>query len=253
MLTYKKYKNIYKTATFFDYVYNHVLYRPRRWLRIPYCTYMCLRYPFLYPRNRFTGLHYNNWKILDYKSKLYQKYCVHIFLKDGVEDYSGQYSNELYYDRCGNMITYWKNWWSKPLHSLIGFFHNYVLQVLFCLPTFIEWDAVEKGWKKAFGNQYLKDLKKQLKKDKILYKWRITQIKEKFGTFRLYCNYGSNELYNLIDKYEKLSWETCINCGKPSTHISTGWISPYCEECAKKEQGMNFVTIEEFKEKHVLW
>ena len=27
---------------------------------------LCIRFPFLYPRNRFTGKHYNNWKIIEY-------------------------------------------------------------------------------------------------------------------------------------------------------------------------------------------
>ena len=107
------------------------------------------------------------------------------------------------------MIKSWDNWWAKPLWKLILFFHDYILQIIHCLPTYTEWDAVEPGWKKAFGKQYLKDLKKQLKKDNCLYSWRITDIKEKFGTFRLYCNWGSKELYELIDKYEDLSWNTC--------------------------------------------
>ena len=35
---------------------------------------LCIRFPFLYPRNRFTGLHYNNWRIKKYCSKLVEKY-----------------------------------------------------------------------------------------------------------------------------------------------------------------------------------
>ena len=27
---------------------------------------LCLRFPFLYPRNRWTDKHYNNWKLYDY-------------------------------------------------------------------------------------------------------------------------------------------------------------------------------------------
>ena len=34
-----------------------------------------------------------------------------------------------------------------------------------------------------------------------------------------------------VDKYENLSYHTCINCGKPATKISTGWICPYCDNC----------------------
>ena len=85
-----------------------------------------------------------------------------------------------------------------------------MLQIFHCIPTYIEWDAVEPGWNKAFGKQYLNELKKQLKKDKMLYSWRIMDIKEKWGCLNLYCNYGSEKLYSLISVYEDISWNTCI-------------------------------------------
>ena len=34
---------------------------------------LCARFPFLYPRNRFTGLHWNNWKINDKLHELYNQ------------------------------------------------------------------------------------------------------------------------------------------------------------------------------------
>ena len=210
---------------------------------------MCIRYPFLYPRNRFTGLHYNNWKIIEWKKKIYQKY--HLVDIDKLhpevtyETYKGYY---FYVKQTGSVIDYWTNWWAKPLCKCITFFHDYILQIFHCIPTYIEWDAVEPGWNKAFGKQYLKDLKKQLKKDKILYKWRITQIKEKYGTFRLYCNYGSPEIYNIINKYESLSWGICIQCGKPATYTSKGWIAPYCEECVNNSKDPSRYIKRESKE-----
>lgn len=214
----------------------------KRFIRIPYCCYMCIRYPFLYPRNRFTGLHYNNWKIIEWSKKIYQKY--HLVDIDKLhpevtyETYKGNY---FYVKQTGSVIDYWKNWWSKPLYKCVTFFHNYILQIFHCIPTYIEWDAVEPGWNKAFGKKYLKDLKKQLKKDKMLYSWRIMDIKEKWGCFQLYCNYGSKELHNIIDKYEELSWKTCIKCGKPATHTSKGWISPYCEKCVNKDDKYKYI------------
>jgi hypothetical protein len=112
---------------------------------------------------------------------------------------------------------------------------------IYYIPRYTWWDNVSTGWKKAFGKQFLNELKKQLKKDKMLYKWRITDVKEKFGTFRLYCNYGSDELYNIIHKYEALSWNTCIKCGKPATYTSIGWILPYCEACTKTALNSKYV------------
>lgn len=228
LMSFKKYKRIYKNATFKGYMWNYLLYTPKKWLRMPYCTYMCIKYPFLYPRNRFTDKHYNNWKILDFANKIYTKYC---FTLD-----SSNVDEKCYYKKhiIKDMFTAWKNWWAKPTRKMILFFHDYILQIFHCLPTSIEWDYMEKGWRKAFGKQYLKEIKKQLKKDKCLYSWRIMDIKEKWGRLQLYCNFGSKDLFALIDKYEDLSWNTCIKCGKPSTKISMGYILPYCDECAKE-------------------
>ena len=210
-----------------------------------YSTYMCIQYPFLYPRNRFTGLHYNNWKVIKFKNKLYERYYKCEFqsslnpaqfekYKKDVFDKTGKWY--IYNAENTRLIEWWTNWWSMPLYYIVKFFHNYIIQIFHCLPTYTEWDAVEKGWNKAFGKQYLKDLKKQLKKDKMLYSWRIMDIKEKWGRFQLYCNYGSKELYNIIDNYEELSWNICIKCGKPVTHTSKGWISPYCEDCVNNSK-----------------
>lgn len=213
----------------------------KRFIRIPYCCYMSIRYPFLYPRNRFTGLHYNNWKVIEWKNKLIKKYKHYKFDKNDIEALVEEYCDEWYFNHNGSMVEYWDNWWAKPLCKCITFFHDYILQIFHCIPTYIEWDAVEPGWNKAFGEQYLNDLKKQLKKDKMLYSWRIMDIKEKWGYLNLYCNYGSEELYNIISKYESLSWDTCIKCGKPATHTSKGWISPYCEDCVNKDDKYNYI------------
>jgi hypothetical protein len=113
------------------------------------------------------------------------------------------------------------------------FLNDYVLQLFYCIPTFTEWDAMEelRGWNKAFGKKLLNDMKEQLKKDKMLYKFRITDLKEKYGGLRIYCNGASEEMYKLFAKYERISEVTCIECGKPARYISNGYICPYCEDC----------------------
>lgn len=45
-----------------------------------------------------------------------------------------------------------------------------------------------------------------------------------------YDAHSSTEIYKIIEKYEKISRNTCIVCGKPATKISNGWICPYCDE-----------------------
>ena len=273
--------------------------------RILYSTYMCIRYPFLYPRNRFTDKHRVNLlyrsinklhnqsrqeisitgKLVKEKPKYLRKchaffnYRVELNVENKTLKISNDIDSQLFkldslmwnddifeivdlnvtFAIFGNPIIqvylkpkdendntkYGFSYYRVKLTTnkrkyrwfkIIKWIDEKVLDRILFLPTFTEWDAVEPGWNKAFGKQYLKDLKKQLKKDKMLYKWRITQIKEKYGTFILYCNYGSPELYNIINKYESLSWHTCIKCGKPATYTSKGWIAPYCEECVNNSK-----------------
>ena len=41
--------------------------------RVIYSTLLCIKYPFLYPRNRWTDKHYNCWKIIEYHRENYGK------------------------------------------------------------------------------------------------------------------------------------------------------------------------------------
>ena len=97
------------------------------------------------------------------------------------------------------------------------------------------YDHIPEGWRKAFGKQLSKELKKQLKKDNQLKTFRFSQIKEKYGTLRLY-NFGcSEECMKLLDKYEKLSSHYCIKCGKKAKYETEGYILYLCEKCFKEE------------------
>ena len=99
-------------------------------------------------------------------------------------------------------------------------------------------DDMPEGWKRAFGIDMCEDIRRVLVKANYLYDYRVCQVKEKYGTLRWY-DYGApssiyRELCDVIDKYEELSYRTCIRCGRPATKISLGWISPFCDECAEK-------------------
>lgn len=95
-------------------------------------------------------------------------------------------------------------------------------------------DHIEDGWRIAFGEEWAKEVQDAINKipeddiDKIY----ITQLKEKFGQFRQYFSYYTDELAAVVHKYEELSKKTCIKCGKPATKIDTRWIAPYCDDCA---------------------
>ena len=100
---------------------------------------------------------------------------------------------------------------------------------------FTELDDMPDGWRIAYGEQMCEELKNELLEaggEKALNEYRITQIKEKYGGLRWYDS-GCTERWHkeILPKYAKLCQRTCIRCGKPAAYISTGWISPWCEDC----------------------
>lgn len=132
--------------------------------------------------------------------------------------------------RCKSLvISKWYNFWYK----VVNWIDEKVLDKIFFLPSYTELDAMDAGWRKAFGIQMCKEIKKELKKHKFLYKYRIVQIKEKWGYLHWYDRGipKDSKIYDIIRKYEQISAKTCVVCGKPATKMSTGWISPYCDDC----------------------
>ena len=114
--------------------------------------------------------------------------------------------------------------------------------------SYTELDAMPDGWRKAFGEQMCEEIREELVRVDYLDKYRITQIKEKYGTLRWY-DFGCTEriLREIIPKYVHLSARTCIRCGNSATKVSTGWVSPYCDTCADDiGQYKRFVSIEEW-------
>lgn len=281
-------------------------------VRIPQCIYLCIRFPFLYPRNRFTDKHQVSpeW-LLKLSNKYYQKAYTEInlsykFYKDpkectefnsiirdvgkynfnvnltpsgilkfesvyidspfefnlqkhvgkdftitGITTSTNMFTNRPYiiYHVHKNEITKYNygfvfktlkicvdKFYKKVYNSIIFIWDNIINRICF-IPTSTELDAMPTGWRKAFGIQMCKDLKKVLKKHNYLYKYRIIQIKEKFGELRWYsCGSPRGCEYPVIEKYEELSGRTCISCGSPAKYITRGWISPYCESCVSKNE-----------------
>lgn len=110
----------------------------------------------------------------------------------------------------------------------------------FCGYSFTWYDDIPEGWQKAFGKklsdeikaagkQYLKAHKKSSWKD--ILQWE--QIKEKYGTLRLYAA-TTSEIEHILQKYELLSMCYCIDCGKPVRYRTSGYIEYLCKECGEK-------------------
>ena len=279
--------------------------------------YLCIRFPFLYPRNRFTGRHHvsPNW-LLRLTNKYHKKAYTNISLgyrfykdpKDCIEtntviEHVGKYDfkvslisnsilkfesryiespiefnlqkhvgngfiitgittsvnsftgnpfiiyhihkNEVVNDNYGFSFKTFDicvSRYNEKIYNFIRYVWDNIIDRICFIPSRTELDAMPDGWRKAFGIQMCKEIKQELKKYNYLYKYRITQIKEKFGSLKMYDNGSPNGcVYKIIDKYEAISYHTCINCGSPAKYISKGWISPYCENCISNHDDYNLI------------
>jgi len=123
-----------------------------------------------------------------------------------------------------------------------------------------ELDSMPEGWRIAFGEQMCEEIQQVLlhaqeldPETNYVDNFRILDIKEKYGTLRFYCGSAPEEVYNIINKYEKLSESVCIRCGKqPTKWMTQWWISFYCEDCkneleANEDFRDSFILIEEDK------
>lgn len=99
--------------------------------------------------------------------------------------------------------------------------------------TWTELDDMPRGWRIAFADEMCDRITEVLKKAGYLKKYRIAQIKEKWGRLCWYDSGAPEGVHEIIYGYERKSESICICCGKPAQWISRGWISPYCVVCAK--------------------
>ena len=81
--------------------------------------------------------------------------------------------------------------------------------------------------------QILIEAKKRLQKDEDELPV-VAQIKEKFGTLRIYCDNVNDYAAGVFDMAESLSGMTCEKCGARGKQTGSSWIHTLCENCEKK-------------------
>ena len=103
-------------------------------------------------------------------------------------------------------------------------------------------DEIPIGWRDSFFENMCDELITVL--GEYVDKFEIIQLKEKYGSMRLYWNWKdenifteepihnlTNTIRDVISKYETISYHTCVRCGKPSTDYTNPWILPVCDKC----------------------
>jgi len=100
------------------------------------------------------------------------------------------------------------------------------------------------GWKNETVDEFVeRDLnKKEFREEfrKPPTQLVFTQIKEKYGTLRVYYNGGDEFCQGVIDMAESMSSVTCEDCGVPGKVRDRGWIRTYCDDCEHKYKTRSF-------------
>ena len=101
--------------------------------------------------------------------------------------------------------------------------------------TYTEAWGLPSGWHRLF---YLlcKHLRPHIEEANLLDKFYFTQVKEKYGTMRVYTSCLPNSVDRMIDLYECYSKYLCQNCGKPAEYCTKGWITHLCSDCIKNDK-----------------
>jgi len=97
----------------------------------------------------------------------------------------------------------------------------------------IELDAMDNGWRKAFGDIWCEEMQKALEATNFVTSFRINQMKEKYGQLRVYHNNYAKPIAHVTNAFEVISEHICIKCGALDAHIvnNYGWFLPLCKRC----------------------
>jgi len=92
-----------------------------------------------------------------------------------------------------------------------------------------------KGWYPML-EKLSEDLSVEVKKSN-LKEFRVTQVKEKFGTLRFYTHNGNDKTRDLINEAENKSAKTCMTCGaEAAVRYDHGYVNCICDSCEEKRK-----------------
>ena len=68
----------------------------------------------------------------------------------------------------------------------------------------------------------------------------VSQVKEKYGTLRVYADHDGTpietDFWAVIDEAEKASEYVCEQCASPGTLTGTNWYKTLCDVCAGEKE-----------------
>ena len=109
-----------------------------------------------------------------------------------------------------------------PWIALVDWYGNKVNDYSYTM-----YDDVPIGWKRAFGKIMLEEYREVLIRNHYLKEFQWVQVKEKYGTLRLYSNAAPMEVLDLESKYDYISGFFCISCGRMNAPLlNDRWYEP---------------------------
>lgn len=95
--------------------------------------------------------------------------------------------------------------------------------------------GVDDGWYDLLRDMFAEvqlELSKYIQEDDTYF----VQIKEKFGNLRVYmAGDTTKEIYDVIEKYERLSGKVCEICGKAGSKTKNrSYVQTLCDSCKHK-------------------
>lgn len=126
--------------------------------------------------------------------------CFCLAVTEYIKEQTRKYKNDFVYNECLQEAIYGNH---EPFNDVFGYLDIHL--------------AIKNG---------LKELNQPLKT-------RFTQIKEKFGSLRLYMSSYDDYISALERQAELMSYRICEVCGKPGKPNNNGWIKTVCEEHKK--------------------
>jgi hypothetical protein len=97
-------------------------------------------------------------------------------------------------------------------------------------------DWIPEGWEKAFGEIMCEEFEKVIKENNLTDDFRIDEMKEKYGSLRIFCHPCTPAINNSVNTFEMISEAVCGCCGSIEgvKLVPWGWVFPYCRRCFGK-------------------
>lgn len=103
-------------------------------------------------------------------------------------------------------------------------------EILASLCWMIRQHEDNKVWRKKYLEE---NDPEKLKQEPEYFPVKFDQIKEKYGTLRVYFSGGDEYVEGLVSMAEAISGKICEVCGNKGQPNKGGWITTLCDSCRK--------------------